>query len=112
MTKGRVGGDEDTPPRPDVIRERIRFLAQDSGNVILTHHAMDRMEERDITSIMVFRILRGGSVKGDVTKGRKAGDWVVKMTGRVLGNRDVGVVTAVLKAGRLVVVTVEWEDLK
>lgn len=112
MTSGRVGGDEDTPPRPEVIREAIRFLAQDSGNVVLTHHAMDRMEQRDITSTIVFRILRSGSVKGDVTKGKKPGDWVVKMTGRVLGNRDVGVVTAVLKAGRLVVITVEWEDLK
>lgn len=73
---------------------------------------MDRMEERDISSGMVLKVLRTGEVKGDIEKGKHDGDWKLKIVARILGNRDVGVVTAVLKAGKLIIITTEWEDLR
>lgn len=105
-------GRKSQPPRPEVLRETVRFLAEDSRNVVITNHAEERMLERDISTSMMFRVLRAGLVKGDVEAGKKEGDWVIKLAGRILGNRDVGVVTAVVQNSQLVVITVEWEDLK
>ena len=87
-------------------------MANDTGNIVFTNHAMDRMEERDISTTMVLRVLRSGEVKGDIERGKREGDWKLKIVARILGNRDVGVVTAVLKAGQLIIVTTEWEDLR
>lgn len=113
MGNGGLGkGLGDAPPRPEVLRERIRFLAQDSASVDISLHAEDRMVERDITASMMFRVLRTGQIAGAIEPGRRPGEWVVKVTGKILANRDVGVVTAVLRANRLVVITVEWEDLR
>jgi len=112
MANLQVGGEDARPPRPEVLREKVRFLADDSRNVIITHHAEERMLQRDITSTMMIKVLRSGMLTGEVERGKQSGDWVVKMTGRVLGNRDVGVVTAVLARDKLVIITVEWEDIR
>ena len=69
------------------------------------------MSERDILDIDVFRVLRNGTLKGEVEAGRRTGDWKVKVVYRVRGSRDVGAVVVVTQAQRLVIVTVEWEDL-
>ncbi len=70
------------------------------------------MYERDITSAMMFKVLRTGMIKGGVEEGKKPGDWVVKVAANMVGNRDVGVVTAVVQGGKLVIITVEWEDIR
>lgn len=106
------GEQQALPPRSNVLRETIRFLAEDSRNVVITNHAEDRLIERDISDAMMFRVLRKGEIDGDISRGKKAGDWVVKITGCMLGSRDVGVVTAVVQNRQLVIITVEWEDLK
>ena len=51
-------------PRPRALLELIRFLASESSHVILTEHAMDRMDERDITTKMIFDVLRKGTLCG------------------------------------------------
>ena len=73
-------------------------------------HAMDRMEERDITTLDALRVLRNGEIVGEITSGKTTGEWKCKMIARRRGSRDMGVVSIVLRTGRLFVKTVEWED--
>lgn len=79
---------------------------------MFTHHALERMDERGITTTTTLDVLRNGRAKGEVREGKKDGDWIVKIVRNVLGGRDVGVVTAVVRKGQLVVITVEWEDVR
>jgi hypothetical protein len=88
----------------------IRNRAQDSANVVLTFHAQDRMQERDISAAEVFRILREGEVFGDPVR-EAGGDWKAEIEKRLPGRRDAAVVTVIRAGGSLVVVTVMWRDL-
>ncbi len=99
-------------PRPNQIEAIIRSLAEHSEFVVLTDHAMDRMEERGFMPPDLFRILRCGHVSGDIEPGKEAGEWVCKMVFRLKGNRDAGAVTAVVQEKMLIIITMEWEDLK
>jgi hypothetical protein len=100
------------PPRPERLTHIIRFLAEDSDRVILSDHARERMDERDIVDVDVFRVLRKGSLKGAIEPGKRPREWRCKMVDRIRGAREVGVVTVVIQEERLFVVTVEWEDLR
>jgi hypothetical protein len=82
----------------------------DSDNVSFGLHAMDRMVERDITTLDALRVLRHGEIVGEIEPGRTTGEWKCKMVARRRGSRDMGVVSVVLRTGRLFVKTVEWED--
>ena len=49
------------------VEEEIRKIAKaDSENVVLLDHAIDRMEQRDINSMQVFRVLRSGERVSDI----------------------------------------------
>lgn len=102
--------DGDGKPRRYILQERIKFIAEHSERVKLTMHAQERMVERDISSTMVFRVLKQGVIEGDIKPGKKPGDWKAKVVAKIRGHREAGVVTAVLKEDELVVITVEWED--
>lgn len=109
MTHGSISPKR---PRPQLLLRRIHHLAADSANVILSNHAIDRMAERDIIDVEVFRILRNGALSGEPEQTPK-GEWKLKLVMRLRGNRDAGVVTIILHGNRkLLVKTVEWEDLK
>jgi hypothetical protein len=104
------------PPPPTHLRltasaatQAIRARAEDSANVILTDHAQERMAERGIIALEVYRILRTGIV--DVAPTRLTdGDWKAEIEQRMPGGRDAVVVTVVKRDERLVVVTVMWRD--
>lgn len=103
-------------PRPHEIEKLIRELAKDSSNVkwrskSCDMHAEAQMDWRDITDRMMFEVLRTGHLKGEVEAGKYPGEWKAKMVKQMKGNRDVGVVTIVIKSQRLFIKTVEWEDL-
>ena len=104
------GGAASKPPRPEQLLAIIRERAERSDRVVLTFHALERMEQRDITAVDVFGILRRGRIAGSIGRGKEPGDWVCKLVDRIKGTREAGVVTAVVRSGRLVIVTVEWED--
>ena len=97
-------------PHPGDLLKRIHAIALDTARVVLTDHAVERMEERDIPDVDLFRILRNGHISGPIEPGRRDGDWKAKVVYRLKGSRDAGVVTVVLAIDRLVVATVEWED--
>jgi hypothetical protein len=96
-----------TAPR---AQARIREIAKISDDVILTDHALERMEKRGIVDVEVFRILRTGFVD-DPPEDVGDGEWKCKITHHI-GERVAGVVTIILLNGKLVVATVEWEDVK
>ena len=91
---------------------QIRRLALDSANIGWSVHVTEQMERRDIQDIDVLKVLRTGSIEGEIVPGRAAGEWKCKMVARIKGNRDVGVVTVVCDGERLWLKTAEWEDLK
>jgi hypothetical protein len=104
-------------PRPSELEKRIRELAQNSDNVrwsasTYETHAESRMDWRDITDRMMFDVLRTGYLKGDIEPGKNPGEWKAKMCKEMKGQREVGVVTIVIRDRSLFVKTVEWEDLR
>ena len=98
-------------PQPHRLRDQIRFLAGDSRFVSFGTHALERMEERDITTLDALRVLRSGEIRGAIEAGKTPGEWKCKMVAGRRGSREIGVATVVLTSGRLFVKTVEWEDL-
>ena len=99
-------------PQPSLLLDMVRGAAADSANVKFGNHALDRMEERGITTLDALRVLRAGDIKGTVEPGKNTGEWKCKIAKTMKGSREIGVVTLVLSANRLFVKTVEWEDLK
>ena len=93
-----------------VAEKRIRGIAQVTENVILGNHARERMIERELFDVDVFRILRQGHVD-DAPELTDRNEWKCKITMKIRGGRTAGVVTIILHNGKLFVKTVEWENL-
>jgi len=93
-----------------VAQARIRKIAELSENVILSTHARERMHEREIFDVDVFRVLRHGYVD-DAPELTDRNEWRCKVTLKIRGGRTAGVVTVILHNGKLFVKTVEWENL-
>ncbi|GGZ21939.1 DUF4258 domain-containing protein [Asticcacaulis endophyticus] len=112
MTRNRLGASVAVfKPKPQQLLTTIRSLASDSSNVAFTEHALERMELRDITTPDALLVLRTGDIIGDIEPGRSNGEWKCKVVARKRASREVGVVTVVSQLGRLVIKTVEWEDM-
>lgn len=96
--------------REDIVA-RVRDLAT-RGKIFWSDHAFDRVDLRDINDLVAKRIIERGELKNDhIEPGDNEGEWRLTMVDRVKPNRDAGVVVVVIKDKRLLVVTVEWEDL-
>lgn len=89
----------------------VKQIALCSKNVRFTDHAEERMEERDISLHDVFRVLQKGSVYDVPRPGKKKGEWICKIERHARGNRDIGVVSVIVREEHLLILTVEWEDL-
>lgn len=98
-------------PRISEIQGIVRAAAADSRKVAFGDHALDRMEERGITTLDALRVLQKGEIVGDLEPGRRQGEWKCKVVHNLRGSRDIGVITIVMLNGRLFIKTVEWEDL-
>lgn len=98
-------------PLPSQLIDMVRRAATDSRNVSFGDHALDRMEERGITTLDALRVLRTGDLKGGIEAGKNVGEWKCKVVAQIKGSREVGVITITMCTGRLFVKTVEWEDL-
>jgi hypothetical protein len=89
----------------------IRRLAADSINVAMTNHANERMRQRDISITEVFRTLRQGGLYSDPVRAKRKGEWKCKVVWPADHGRDIGVVTVIVERKKLIILTVEWEDL-
>ena len=74
-------------------------------------HATDRMDERGITTLDVLRVLRVGDIVGEIEAGKGTGEWKCKIVERRRRAREIGVATVVMWESKLLIKTVEWEDL-
>lgn len=92
------------------IESRVRELAG-KGCVAFGEHSLERLAERGISDVQAIRVFVRGEMRGDPVPGRRAGEWKVKFVDAVRGNREVGVVSVLIRNERLYVTTVEWEDL-
>jgi hypothetical protein len=97
--------------RPERAQALVRAIAADTGKVIIGDHAKRRMEEREISDIEVYRLLQTGHVMEEPYQTEHK-EWKCKVTKKLKGNREAGVVTIILKTGMLFAQTVEWEDLQ
>lgn len=98
-------------PRPQLLIAVIRRIAAVTANIDWREHALDRMDERGITTEDALRVLRVGEICGEIKAGKHPGEWKCKVVERRKRSRDIGVVTIVIHEGRLAVATVEWEDV-
>ena len=94
------------------LEKRIRELARYDENITWSDHAFDRSDERDITIRDALSVLLNGYIDGDIERGKSLGEWKCKMTKRMKGRREIGVVVILIKDVELFVKTVEWEDLR
>jgi hypothetical protein len=99
-------------PRPETIRALVWKLSANTDNISWSKHALERMAERDISDKYALDAMRRGMTKGAIEAGSNLGEWKVKMTHQAKGRREVGVVVITVRDKRLLVKTVEWEDLK
>ena len=97
-------------PSPTSLANTIHVLAMDTAVVFFCDHAIERMEEREITRLDALRVLRTGRIVGEIEPGKGTAEWKCKVVARLKGSREVGVVTLCINARRLFVKTVEWED--
>ena len=60
------------PPRDHQLVLAVRKLAADSSNIAWTEHALQRLEERDITDLQVLRVLSKGDIVGPIEAQKSA----------------------------------------
>lgn len=90
---------------------RIHQTAEKTECVFFGKHALERMEERGITDAQVYEVLRTGHVTEPPAL-TELGEWKCKIVKQLRGGREAGVVTIILKSGKLFIKTVEWEDVR
>jgi hypothetical protein len=100
-------------PRRDAVwaqKEVRRIVALGASHVIFTDHAIERMDERGFYRHDVMNALRLGTV--DCAPRQDKGGMSCKVTRRMSSGRDCGVVNVIKAIGdKLIIVTVEWEDV-
>jgi len=97
-------------PTPQKLIASIRRLAADSAKVSFGRHALERMDERGITTLDILRVLRAGDIEGKIEAGQNLGEWKCKVVERRKRARAIGVATLVVRESRLFIKTAEWED--
>jgi hypothetical protein len=90
---------------------RIHQTAARTEYVIFGDHTLERMDERGITDAQVYEVLRQGQVM-ELPALTELGEWKCKIVKQLRGGREVGVITIILKNGKLFIKTVEWEDVR
>ena len=98
--------------RLDEAERLVRERANNSSQVIFGDHAFDRIEDRSITQLDAYSILRQGFIE-TTPQLNLENDWEVIVTKRMSGTRRAGVVTIIFREDEtLFVKTVEWMDLE
>jgi hypothetical protein len=82
----------------------LRDIAQDSGRVIFTQHARQRMRQRKVTPVQVLACLQHGIISEPVALDMH-GNWKLTVTRRVAG-KDLNVAVAIDVPSRAIIITV------
>lgn len=100
-------------PRRDAnwaTKEIRRIVALGEEKIVYTDHALERMEQRGFVRRDVENALTAGHIAND-PEPVKAG-FKCKVTRSSNSGREYGVVTVIKQNELLIVVTVEWEDVR
>ena len=98
--------------RADEAERVIRERTKETTNIVISRHAFNRIDEREITQPDVYNILRTGFVEGSPQMNIE-GDWDVTVTKLMPDGRYAGVVKIVFRKKEILFVkTVEWMDVK
>jgi len=99
--------------RTDEAERVIRERAASTANVLIGDHAYDRIGQRSITQVDVYRILRSGYVVEQPVRSDHGDGWKAVVVKKMPGEREAGAVTIVFDppSDRIFVVTVEWMDI-
>lgn len=109
---GQLGEWPKVVPLGNQLLAVIRSLMEDSDPLLLDH-AEDQMWARDIDMFDIKAVLKNGDIKGEIRPGKNDQEWICKIVypARLPENhREIGVVTIVMSAAELLIMTVEWED--
>ncbi len=101
-------------PKNHQLLAIIQSLLNHSDGISLLLHAQDRMVERGITMSDILYVLEHGEIDGKISAADNEGEWQCKICDSPRfpeNNRDIGVVTIVIKNEKILIKTVEWEDL-
>jgi hypothetical protein len=71
----------------------IRAIATDSGRILFTRHAKERMRQRSVTYAQVLEVLQRGVIRREPEPDIKTGHMLCRMERHIAG-RSVGAVVA------------------
>lgn len=94
------------------IERRVRQIAADSAKIKWTAHARERMAKRGVTIQEATHVLRAGHVSDEPTRTAKKEITCTMVKQRHGSNRDIGVVTIIVRGDVLIIKTVEFEDFR
>jgi hypothetical protein len=95
-------------PSLSSLEERVRDLAK-RGAVAVGSTASQSMLERDVSDLQVIRGMARGAVQGDVQPGGD-GEWICDVRDSANRTRGLASVTVIIRKGRLLLVTLNWEE--
>ena len=92
------------PPSRQEALAKVRDGAENTGNILWTDHARERIEERDITDRQALRTIREGNIDGKIVPDGQD-EWKLTLKKRDAG-QTVHVVVAISGGQDLTVITV------
>ncbi len=95
------------PPKlPDILILIRQHL--EAGQFLFSHHALERLEEREILQHEVFEVLRNGRRETKKDKfDEEYNEWSYVIQGQTLDERTLRVIVALDKSGMLVITIID-----
>lgn len=97
------------PLSPIEATNKIREIAQDSANVAITFHTMERMEERGFSNRDLIELLRNGYVDEEPEYNAEKQEYKYKITKTVDSTRTAAAITLIISDKKLLVITIMWK---
>ena len=96
------------PLSPTDATNKIREIAMDSGNVAITDHTIERMQERDFSMRDLLELLRNGYVDDEPEYNAETQEYKYKIA-RVVDTRTAAAITIIINNEKLLVITIMWK---
>ena len=104
--------EEENPPNPRDFLRLVRELVTRDAYEWSFHALNERSIERDIHPDIALDVIAKGYIRDKIKPGKNPGQWVGKIVDTVgRSSRLIGVVTVVVREKKVIIATVEWEDL-
>ena len=96
------------PLTPVEATNKIREIARNSENVMVTTHTIERMEERDFSMRDLLELLRNGYVDEDAQYNAEKQEYKYKIA-RVVDTRTAAAITVIIDDQKVLVITIMWK---